>query len=154
MAPRDRGRLSGVEVVVVDEHERPLVLADATDESYAADGARELFNARRQTVGDGVPYGLLVSPACIRVFNGAGSEPVARLDTAEVLRAYDPELQPGHVAPRYLVCLVEAWLSDLAYRWRGEPVPGEQTLTALGLTEKLRAGAAHVVPDERGGLRP
>ncbi|MBI2300875.1 MAG: hypothetical protein HYU66_18350 [Armatimonadetes bacterium] len=154
MLGAERSRFSGVAVVVVDEQAQPVLFADAADEGYAADGARLELDRRRRTVAAGAPYGLLVSPDRMRFFNGSGPEPVAEVPTQDILGVYSRTADLQHAAPRYLVCLVEAWLSDAAWGWRGQPVPGSELLERLGLGAKLRDGTAHVAPDDRGGLRP
>lgn len=147
-------KFSGVAVVVVDDHERPVLLADATSEAYAADGARLEFDRQRREVAYGAPYGVLVSPERVRLFNGAGIEPIAEFPTASILGPYTPGASLTYASPRFLVCLAEAWLSDVAYGWSGKDVPACELLEQIGLADKLRAGTSHVAPDERGGLRP
>ena len=130
-------------------------IADAASERAAANGASEDLRGRCRATGSGAPYGLLVSPETIRIFNGAGPEPLISLATSEVLASYHSAWHLWRHTPRYLITLVEAWLSDLAWGWRGESVPGAASLEAIGLAAKLRQAApSHVHPDEHGGLRP
>jgi hypothetical protein len=144
-----------VTLVVVDAAQRPLLVADAADERAAANGASEVLRSRCRETGRGAPYGLLVSPETIRIFNGAGPEPLLSLATRDVLAAYHPSGRSWRHTPRYLITLVEVWLSDLAWGWRGGVVPGADSMEAIGLADKLRAAApSHVHPDEQGGLRP
>jgi hypothetical protein len=146
---------SGVTLVVVDADQRPLMVADAADERAAANGASEVLRAQCRTLGRGAPYALLVSPTTIRIFNGAGPEAVVQLSTPDVLGSYHAEWSLWRHSPRYLIALAEAWLSDLAWGWRGRPAPGSEALEAIGLAAKLRRAApSHVHPDEDGGLRP
>ncbi|NUQ00471.1 MAG: hypothetical protein HUU35_11520 [Armatimonadetes bacterium] len=141
----------GMAFVVVSEAEQPLVAVLATDEPHAAAGHEpqaEFEALRRQA-----PYALVVSPAVLRLYDSAG-EALGSLATAAVLTSYHRGFRDWRATPRYLVTLVEAWLSDLAYGWRDEPPPGEALLESVGLVALLRGGALHVMPDEQGNLRP
>jgi len=142
-------------LVVVDADERPLLVADSADELAAANGAGDRLRRRCDEVRGGARFGLLVSPTSIRIFEAGRAEPVLKLATADVLGSYHPTWHLWQRAPRHLMTLVEAWLSDLAWGWRGLAIPGEAELSATGLVAQLRAAQPlHVHLDEQGGLRP
>lgn len=142
-------------LVVVDAAERPLLVADTADELAAANGAGDRLRRRCDEVRGGARFGVLVSPATIRIFEAGHDTPVLKLATADVLGSYHPSWDLWQRAPRHLMTLVEAWLSDLAWGWRGTPIPGEAQLTELGLVGELRAAQPlHVHLDEEGSLRP
>lgn len=143
---------AGLAFAVVDEAEQPLLLVRTEDESRW-EVALEAVREQAAELPVEVPYLLLASPERIGLFDG-DAQPLAELATADVLATYHPEYQRWRVTPRYLAALVEAWLGDLAWRWRGETPPGDEALAECGLVERLRAGVLHVVPDEQGGLRP
>ncbi len=138
-------------VVFVDPAERPQLVVLAASELDAVNGAAERLRVRSDSLGS--PFALLVSDARVRILNG-GATPLAELDLAELLARYHTEPSPWSRSPGYLLCLVEAWLSDLAYGWAGAPVPAAELLERIGLADRLRAGTACVVPDEQGSLRP
>ncbi len=142
-------------LVVVDGSERPLLVADTADEVAAANGASDRLRQRCAEVRGGARFGILVSPAVIRIFQAGSDEPVLKLATAEILGSYHPTWHLWQRESRHLMTLVEAWLSDLAWGWRGGEVPGEAQLAALGLVAELRgAQPLHVHLDEEGSLRP
>jgi len=90
-----------------------------------------------------IPFAMLVYPDTIRVFQGNGrnlSGPVCSLQTAEVLRHYDPEVGHKRIFHDYFCALVEAWLRDLAYHWKSETPPGSELLAAIGLLQRLEGG--------------
>src|SRR4051794_19968393 len=74
-----------------------------------------------------IRFGMLVDPEQIQI---AEYEPdlepkvVCRLNTVETLRRYDPEFGTKRVYQGYLVALVDAWLRDLAFRWKSDAPPG------------------------------
>lgn len=125
-------------VWVMDDAQRPLIEIVIADEVAAANGAADQLAARCSTTGDGAAFGLLVSPVAIRLLDAQGTA-LAYLPTPAVLVAYHQGwgAQPG--SRSHLLTLVEAWLSDLAWRWRGGEVPGEAELAASGLPALLRA---------------
>lgn len=141
----------GFGIVVLDDREQPhLYVALATDDG-PADASR--LAACRQQAAVAPSFVMLVSAGVIRVYD-QHDRLAARLDTGEVLRVYHADFEPWRATPRYLICLLEAWLSDLACGWRGGPPPGLDQLRAAGLAEPLSGSVHHVVPDESGSLRP
>jgi hypothetical protein len=73
--------------------------------------------------------------------NGSADTVVFDLNTPDVLGHYDPEFASKRILHNYLVSLVDAWLSDIAYHWKTDsPPPGLQQLSAVGLYQLLRGG--------------
>ena len=92
---------------------------------------------------ESVAFVLAIDPNSIQLYRPEGEslgEPIARLDTRQVLQHYDPEFSRKRVFESYLLTLVEAWLRDLAYHWKTEYPPGSAELGRTGLLEKLEGG--------------
>jgi hypothetical protein len=83
------------------------------------------------------PYAMLVDPSRIRLYEVDGREdldqPAVVLNTEEVIRAYDPEIDKDWLSERYLSSLIMSWLYDLIERWEHAAPPGDEQLTAAGL---------------------
>lgn len=139
-------------VALVDASDKLVVLAYAASEAEAANGAVERLRRRCLELG-GSPFAVLASDQAVRIHNGAGP-PLAVVPTAELLARYHSEASPWQLSSRYLLCLLEAWLSDLAYGWGAAPAPAAESLERIGLAARLRAGTSSVIPDENGSLRP
>lgn len=88
------------------------------------------------------PFGMLIDRQQIQVFRSNDSlEQVAAFDTADVLRPYEPAFDQKQIYETYLRTLAEAWLRDLAYRWKSEEPPAIQEIEAIGLLERLAGGS-------------
>lgn len=115
-------------VLVAEAKTRPLTQADV-------DGAAPLLEQ--------APFVMLADPQVIRVYRGAGpvlEQALLALDTAAVLRAYEPEFGRINVFKEYLVALLESWLRDLAYHWKSATPPGAEVLEAHGIRQRLEGG--------------
>ena len=90
-----------------------------------------------------IPYAMFVDTEQILIFKWDGvnlSEPVCSLNTAEILRHYEPEFGNKRIFKRYLTRLVEAWLRDLAYNWKSEIPPASEQIAKIGLLPLLAGG--------------
>jgi hypothetical protein len=91
-----------------------------------------------------IRFGMYVDPEQILI---AEYEPdrepkvVCRLNTVETLRHYDSEFGTRRIYQGYMVALVEAWLRDLAYRWKSDSSPPElERMSTIGLAQILEGG--------------
>jgi hypothetical protein len=99
---------------------------------------------------ESVAFVLAIDPNSIQLYRPEGEslgEPIARLDTRQVLQHYDPGFAGKRVFEPYLLTLVEAWLDDLAYHWKSEDPPGSEELGRAGLLEKLEGGTTQRLED-------
>ncbi|MEG3918984.1 hypothetical protein [Microcoleus sp. POL10_C6] len=90
-----------------------------------------------------IPYAMFVDTELILIFKWDGvnlSEPVCSLDTADILRHYEPEFGNKRIFKRYLTRLVEAWLRDLAYNWKSEIPTASEQIAKIGLLPLLAGG--------------
>ena len=87
----------------------------------------------------GTKYAMLVDPGSIRIWKNRTSKPLV-LPTAEILRHYEPSYGSEVIGGYYSSALVEAWLRDLAYRWKSDEPPALKELSKLGLVAQLDGG--------------
>jgi hypothetical protein len=131
---------NGFDAAVVDREDHAVALVQVKAhpvERWATSLPSQLANAEQ------VAFVLTIDPNCIQLYRPAGEilgEPIARLDTRQVLEHYDPEFARKRVFESYLLTLVEAWLRDLAYHWKSENPPGSEELGRAGLLEKFEGG--------------
>lgn len=62
------------------------------------------------------------------------------LPSSEVFAAYDPDYAAKRVFHFYLSGLADAWLRDVAFRWKSENPPGVEALQATGVLDLLQDG--------------
>ncbi|MCC7492602.1 MAG: hypothetical protein IT204_09660 [Fimbriimonadaceae bacterium] len=98
------------------------------------------------------PYGLRLTAAGL-LLEQHGQRCLA-LPVAALAGRYAAGDRVARVADRYLLTLVQAWLSDLSFRWHPGDPPGLDEVAACGLLELLQGEVQQVVPDAAGGLRP
>jgi hypothetical protein len=67
-------------------------------------------------------------------------EPVATIPTRETLSRYDPAPGREGISKDYLVALIAAWLHDFGFRRGSELPPAWETMSALGLADRLKDG--------------
>ncbi len=132
---------NGFDAAVVDRENQPVALIEVKEhpiEKWATSLPGQLAKFAER-----VPFLLTIDPNRISLYRPAGEdlgEPIAHLDTRQVLQHYDPEFSRKRVFEAYLLTLVEAWLRDLAYHWKSENPPGSAELGGTGLLEKLEGG--------------
>lgn len=132
----------GFDAVVMDKENHAVALIEVKAhpiEKWAAGLPMQLAKFAER-----IAFILTIDPNQIYLYRPAGDvlgEPLARLDTREVLQNYDPEFTRKRVFGSYLLTLVEAWLRDLAYHWHSENPPGTAELGKTGLLEMMSEGS-------------
>lgn len=129
-----------VDLVAYDRAGRRVLIAEVKAVPVSDPDKLAVYTAAR--VGE-TDYVLVVDPFQMRLYQdsaGEGRAPVALLDTVRMLSVYDPNLGKTRVFEQYLTTLVEAWLRDLAYQWKGAVPPGSQELKDTGLLDRLKDG--------------
>ncbi|KJH70159.1 hypothetical protein [Aliterella atlantica] len=90
-----------------------------------------------------IPFAMLVTLKNIQIYQWDGiklSEPIACLQTGDVLSYYETEFKNKKIFHLYLTTLVEAWLRDLAYHWKFPNPPAKKELETIGLVKRLVNG--------------
>ncbi len=139
--PMPRTTENGFDAAVVDRENRAVVLVQVKAHpvnKWEAVLPRQLANPAERPA-----FVLAIDPNWIHLYRPAGEdfgEPIADLDTRQVLQHYDSEFSRKRVFEPYLLTLVEAWLRDLAYHWKTDKPPGSEELGKTGLLEKIEGG--------------
>jgi hypothetical protein len=132
---------SGFDAAVVDRENHAVALVEV--KAHPVERWTTILPGQLAKAAERVAFVLTIDPDRIQLYRSGGEdlgEPIARLDTEQVLQHYDPELPGKRVFESYLLTLVEAWLRDLAYHWKSENPPGSEELARAGLLEKLEGG--------------
>ncbi len=131
-----------VDLVAYDETDRPVLAVEA--KAHRIEHPQETLDHLVGLAG-AIDYWLLADPEEMRLYGGrsvgSGARPVAVLETKSVLVNYDPQLNGRALSQFYLVALVDAWLRDLALRWKSAEPPGTAELRGTGLLERLTDGS-------------
>ncbi|TMQ15151.1 MAG: hypothetical protein E6J91_13850 [Deltaproteobacteria bacterium] len=100
----------------------------------------QLELARQLAPAMGIKYYFLVTLDEIRGWDVASGNPVFFESTPKVLAAYATAGDVRRAGPSYLAALVQAWVSDLASRWKSKtsPAPGETALHTSGALDVIR----------------
>ena len=132
---------NGFDVAVMDKENHAVALVQV--KAHPVERWATMLPKQLAKFAEHVGFVLAIDPNSIYVYRPAGEnfgEPIAQLDTQQVLQHYDPELPSKRVFESYLMTLVEAWLRDLAYHWKSDNPPGSEELERAGLLEKLEGG--------------
>lgn len=128
-----------------------VLLVETKRTAAAADAQRQL-KEYLVLAGPSVPFAMIVDPDRIVTFGWDGKElhELAVFDTAAILETYDPEYGNKRIFDNYMNSLVEAWLRDLAYRWKSTSPPGVDVLRKIGLLNQLEGGTTRSEVSIRG----
>jgi len=132
-----------VDVLALDEAGKPVaaVQVSAVENAGVAD-CRQL-NEYLKRADETVPYAIFADLTLIRVFRVHGRQAVeelARLSTRQIAARYDPNFAAKRIFHEYLAEILSAWLRDVAYHWKSEHPPAEDTLQSIGLAQMLAGG--------------
>lgn len=134
------------DIIALNAENEPVLLVEVKA------GRRDLEAAKLQLVeygkimrsrGDAPPYAMSVDNEDLQIFewkDGELSEPVFSVPTKDILTAYEPEFSAKPIYRTYLTSLVEAWLRDIAYRWKFDAPPALEALKTIGLADRLHLG--------------
>jgi hypothetical protein len=131
-----------LDLAAVDKEDRFVLVGEAKARTIG-DQDHVRMGHILEGLAEAAPFVLFADPATIQLFHWDGqrlSGPAATLSTREVLQHYDPEFANRKMFEFYLVSLLEAWLRDLAYRWKSESPPGIDEIKRIGLLERLEGG--------------
>jgi len=129
------------DLVAYDAGGQPVLVVDAKARDVPPEAVEQVADVH-EAIQPRPPFAMLVGPAEIVLFawNGSGLVEVARLDTTSILREYDTEFGRKRIFEDYLIWLTEAWLHDIAYRWKSPFPPGVDLLKRVGLADRLAGG--------------
>lgn len=134
-----------IDLLVTDKNGQIIVVGEArTHPTTRAYEVAEHLTHYLGALPDPVPFILVVDLEKIEIFGWNGrslSGPLLVLPTDEILRPYDPDFGSRRIFEPFLITLVEAWLRDLAYRWKSETPPGCEAVAKIGLLPLLEGGA-------------
>lgn len=138
----------GFDTAVVDRDDQTIALVEV--KAHPVERWAAILPTQLAKSAEHLAFVLAVDPNSIQLYGVQGEglgEPVARLDTRQILQHYDPDFAGKRVFEPYLLTLVEAWLRDLAYHWKSEDPPGSEELGRTGLLEKLEGGTTQRIED-------
>lgn len=130
------------DIVARDKNGNPVLLVDVRTRTLHPQVSTQILESLEQAKGS-IPFAMLVNPENISIFKWKSDnwqEPICLLNTAEALSRYEPEFSKKRIFHDYFVSLIEAWLSDLAYRWKSDSPPFIEEIKKIGLLEKLAHG--------------
>lgn len=130
------------DIVAEDARGRPVLLVEVRAKRLDDEAARSILSSMK---GAQLPvrFGMVADLSHIRLVDyerGAGDGFACVLDSADMLRCYDPEFETKRIFWTYLTTLVDAWLRDHVYHWKSETPPGSEQLAAVGLAQCLENG--------------
>jgi hypothetical protein len=155
-----------VDFVAYDKAGKPVLFGWTTSTTVSPEAIDHLvacLNASRSKI----PFALLADSDQLLIYRKNiedHAETVWTSPTATILAHYDPDLgrsfdlgwpepKPGSVLAQtalqlhkrrifahYLTTLIQAWLRDLAYRWKSSVPPAMDEMANIGLLERLEGG--------------
>lgn len=87
-----------------------------------------------------IPFAMIVDLDRVRLYRWDGialDGPVFESPTSAILSFYYPDFGSRPIFEHLLRTLVDAWISDLVFHWKGPAPPAGETLRALGLVDTL-----------------
>lgn len=139
---------SRFDAAVLDRENRPVALVEV--KAQPVERWATILQGRLTDLAERVDFILAADPNSIQLYKPEGEslgEPIAQLDTWQVLRHYAPKYPKKRVFEPYLLALVEAWLRDLAYHWKSANPPGSEALVKTGLLETIEGGTTQPLGD-------
>lgn len=140
---------NGFATVVEDRDNRAVAFVDVTTTPRGESCEKHLQDQlARYPVR--VDFVLAVDLQSIRVYRVKGTNvegPIVCLDTPQILSHYDATFSHKRIFDFYLTTLAEAWLRDLAYRWKSANPPAAEELRNVGFLEKIDGGTTQGLED-------
>jgi hypothetical protein len=131
-----------VDLIAEDPDGRAILLGEVKAGKAGPEQVEQL-RSYLEAANATIPYALLADFDQIRIYTWDGghlSGPVFTAETTPILRHYAEDFGTVRIYKPYFVTLIEAWLRDLAYRWKSEEPPGAGPLTEIGLLPLLGRG--------------
>jgi hypothetical protein len=131
------------DIVVLDKMDRTVAVVEVSAVKDAGADALVRLEAYLQQTDEHLAYAILADLSTIRIFRVYGDslgEEVATLSTVDVAVRYDGAFASKRIFHDYLAAIVNAWLDDIAYRWKSAEPPGDDVLRSIGLAQQLEGG--------------
>jgi hypothetical protein len=131
-----------LDFVAKDKDGNIFLIGEVKTNNLRGNAREQLKHYLSQYHGD-ISFGMLVDTENIQIFRWNEqelSEPIQVLNTADILRFYDPKFGQKQIFESYLTTLVEAWLRDLAYHWKSPKPPAAAVMEDIGLLPHLADG--------------
>jgi hypothetical protein len=132
-----------------DREERPILVAATKAQMLSSLGMDDALESLKSAKVP-VPFGLVADFSKVRIYDmsQAGSpRELLALETDDLLQTYDPKFVGKNASSRerpifydYFKTLIEAWLRDVAYRWKSPIPPAIDRLATIGLAPRLDGG--------------
>jgi hypothetical protein len=128
------------DIILRDNENNPILLADVRCKTMHSEVSQQILESLVKAKGD-IPFVMLVNLENIEIYQWNKKSSIANFKTADILNFYDPDFRKKRILPNYLIALVDAWLSDLAYHWKSSEPPAMLEIQNIGLLEKVRNGS-------------
>jgi len=121
-------------IVAKDKNDQPILMIDVRfSEWYSSPEINVLKMEKYQHI----PFLMYANSNVMRIFKSPNFEEIARFDTKKVLGFYNPESIKRMIFQSTLLTLIQLWLDDLVYHWKGENTPYTEEVKAIGLYDHL-----------------
>lgn len=121
-------------IVAKDKNDQPFLMIDVRFSSWYSSPDLEILQMEKY---QHIPFLMYVNSNVMRIFKSPTFEEIARFDTKTVLAFYNPESIEGIIYQSTLTLLIDLWLDDLVYHWKGDNTPYTEEVKAIGLYEYL-----------------
>lgn len=121
-------------IVAKDKNDQPFLMIDVRFSSWYSSPDLEILQMEKY---QHIPFLMYANSNVMRIFKSPTFEEIARFDTKTVLAFYNPESIEGIIYQSTLTLLIDLWLDDLVYHWKGDNTPYTEEVKAIGLYEYL-----------------
>lgn len=121
-------------IVAKDKNDQPFLMIDVRFSSWYSSPDLEILQMEKY---QHIPFLMYANSNVMRIFKSPTFEEIARFDTKTVLAFYNPESIEGVIYQSTLTLLIDLWLDDLVYHWKGDNTPYTEEVKAIGLYEYL-----------------
>lgn len=133
-----------IDVLVLDKEGRPAVLAEvkAGSRQRPEDVQSYLQMLRSYADRTQAPYMLLVTPSKIMIWqrNRPSDEPLAALNTPDILQEYQMFGDTTTISGLALEIATKQWLQDLILHWHSPQPPFQDKVMEIGMLEVMKDG--------------
>lgn len=121
-------------IVAKDKNDQPFLMIDVRFSSLYSSPDLEILQMEKY---QHIPFLMYANSNVMIIFKSPTFEEIARFDTKTVLAFYNPESIEGVIYQSTLTLLIDLWLDDLVYHWKGDNTPYTEEVKAIGLYEYL-----------------
>ena len=135
-------RVALADVVAFDRHDEPVVVVAAAEQliyPIVIHSYREVLSAIRKDF----PFAILACADEMTIYRKRRTrplEPLATIPTREIIRFYAPDFADRRPSKDFIAAKLRDWLEDFMRHWKSPNPPYSETMTSLGLAERLEGG--------------